>query len=94
MSKENAIPVFRAWCERDSEDREGCYVTDGNVNEIFTRLKNGEMYASKIDIETLQMSLDGEKFYSMERVKELIELGEQYGDLMRMKQDQYEAMNS
>jgi hypothetical protein len=43
---------------------------------------------------TIEISLDGgAKFYSMERIAELIELGEQYEDLMRMKQDQYEDMN-
>ena len=47
----------------------------------------------KVDNSSLEISLDGTKFYTMERLKELIELGEQYEDLMKMKQDQYEDMN-
>lgn len=44
---------FRAWCERDSEWREGNYATDGKIHEITTLLPSGELYASQIDIDTL-----------------------------------------
>ena len=43
----------RGYCETDSEWRYGCYVTDGKIHEIFTLLDSGELYASRIDIETL-----------------------------------------
>lgn len=40
---------FRGWCEKDSEWRHGFYITDGNIHEINTMLKNGEFYASQVD---------------------------------------------
>ena len=46
-------PIYRAWCEKDSEYAVGFFISDDKENEILTRLDSGEMYARGIDITTL-----------------------------------------
>ena len=47
------IPIYRAWCEKDSEYAVGFFISDDKENEILTRLDSGEMYARGIDTTTL-----------------------------------------
>ena len=47
------IPIYRAWCEKDSEYAVGFFISDDKENEILTRLDSGEMYARGIDPTTL-----------------------------------------
>ena len=44
---------FKGWCEKDSEWRHGFYITNGNIHEINTMLKNGEFYASQVDADSV-----------------------------------------
>lgn len=59
------IPIYRAWCEKDSEYAVGFFISDDKENEILTRLDSGEMYARGIDTTTLAIHfpdmLDGQK---------------------------------
>ena len=54
------------------EDGSGCY---------YIQLKEEPQTNHVIKPESLKMSLDGKEWYSMERIEELIELGERYEDL-------------
>ena len=47
------LPIYRAWCEKDSEYAVGFFISDDKENEILTRLDSGEMYARGIDPTTL-----------------------------------------
>ena len=49
------IPIYRAWCEKDSEYAVGFFISDDKENEILTRLDSGEMYARGIDTTTLSI---------------------------------------
>ena len=44
---------FRGWCDKDSEWREGFYVTDGRTHEIQTLLETGGLYCSQVDPESV-----------------------------------------
>ena len=50
------IPIYRAWCEKDSEYAVGFFISDDKENEILTRLDSGEMYARGIDTTTLAIN--------------------------------------
>ena len=49
------LPIYRAWCEKDSEYAVGFFISDDKENEILTRLDSGEMYARGIDTTTLSI---------------------------------------
>jgi hypothetical protein len=81
------VPVFSANRINSSERVKGSMVTTFFYGNSTPRMiPDGEiiggdyepMYENEISLNTLKMSLDGERFYSMERIEELIELGLQY----------------
>lgn len=72
------IPIYRAWCEKDSEYAIGFFISDDKENEILTRLDSGEMYARGIDTTTLaihfpDISTTSENvWYTMEEISKIL----------------------
>lgn len=71
-------PIYRAWCEKDSEYAIGFFISDDKENEILTRLDSGEMYARGIDTTTLaihfpDISTTSENvWYTMEEISKIL----------------------
>jgi hypothetical protein len=70
------VPLFSGKNQNKSEAKGNCYEM-AKSGKILIYNTDSHL-AERCDPNTLKMSLDGERFYSMERIEELIELGLQY----------------
>ena len=75
--KQPIVPVFKAKEAFSGEEIEGDFYYDQDFKE-WNISRRDYCKENFIKPETLQMSLDGKEWYSMERIEELIELGLQY----------------